>query len=173
MQPLRVALIDDVLVALVGVGVELVVHERVCSGDEQDGLLAAHLADFGGVDEVAALDLQVLGCRRRLTPGLVIGHLVDGLLANHLRNLLVGGVRLASEEERGVAAVHDGLGLLVVLRFELAHGLQDDGDADVSGTRDGDGLLDLRDGADVGELVEDEVHGGRQLSAVVGERLAA
>lgn len=80
---------------------------------------------------------------------------------------------LAAEEQGGVAAVHDGLRLLVVLRFELGHGLQDDGDADVAGTRDGDGLLNLRDGPDVRELVEDEVDGSRQLAAVVGERLAA
>ena len=102
-----------------------------------------------------------------------IGHLVDGLLANHLRDFLVGGVRLAAEEQSGVAAVHDGLRLLVVLRFELGHGLQDDGDADVAGARDGDGLLNLRDGPDVRELVEDEMDRCRQLAAVVGERLAA
>ena len=98
---------------------------------------------------------------------------MDGLLANHLGNLLVSGVRLAAEEQGGVAAIHDGLRLLVVLRFELRHGLQDDGDADVAGARDGDGLLNLRDGPDVRELVEDEVDGSRQLAAVVGERLAA
>ena len=154
-------------------GVELVIHERVGARDEEDGLLAAHLPDFSGIDEVAALDLQVLARGRGLPRGLVIGHLVDGLLANHLRNLLVGGVAFAAEEERGVAAVDDGLRLLVVLAFQLAHGLQDDGDADVAASRDRDGLLNLRDGADVGELVEDEVHRGRELSAVVRERLAA
>lgn len=73
---------------------------------------------------------------------------MDGLLANHLRNLLVGGVRLATEEERRVAAVDDGLRLLIVLAFQLAHGLQDDGDADVTGTGDRDGLLNLRDSAE-------------------------
>ena len=51
--------------------------------------------------------------------------------------------------------------------------MQDDGDADVARARDGDGLLNLRDGPDVRELVEDEVDGRRQLAAVVGERLAA
>ena len=60
MQALRVAFVHDVAIALVGVRVELVVHERVGTRDEQDGLPAAHLADFSGVDEVAALDLQVL-----------------------------------------------------------------------------------------------------------------
>ena len=59
-QAFGVALVHDVAVALVGVRVELVVHERVGTRDEQDGLPAAHLADFSGVDEVAALDLQVL-----------------------------------------------------------------------------------------------------------------
>ena len=63
---------------------------------------------------------------------------------------------------------------LSYLDFKLAHGLQDDGDADVAACAgDGDGLLDLRDGADVGELVEDEVDRGRELAAVVGEGLAA
>ena len=51
--------------------------------------------------------------------------------------------------------------------------MQDDGDADVAGARDGDGLLNLRDGPDVRELVEDEMDRCRQLAAVVGERLAA
>lgn len=55
-----IGLVHDVAVALVGVRVELVVHERVGARDEQNGLPTAHLADFGGVDEVAALDLQVL-----------------------------------------------------------------------------------------------------------------
>ena len=61
-QALRVALVHDVAVALVGVRVELIVHERVGARDEQDGLPAAHLADFRCVDEVAALYLQVLRC---------------------------------------------------------------------------------------------------------------
>ena len=51
--------------------------------------------------------------------------------------------------------------------------MQDDGDADVAGARDGDGLLNLRDGPDVRELIEDEMDRCRQLAAVVGERLAA
>lgn len=172
-QALRVALVHDVAVALVGVRVELVVHERVGARDEQDGLPAAHLADFRRVDEVAPLYLQVLRCRACLPCTLPVGHLVDGLLANHLRDFLVGGVRLAAEEQGGVAAVHDGLRLLVVLRFELGHGLQDDGDTDVAGARDGDGLLNLRDGPDVRELVEDEMNRCRQLAAVVGQRLSA
>lgn len=62
MQALRVALVHDVAVALVGVRVELVVHEWVGASDEQDGLPAAHLADFRRVDEVATLYLQVLRC---------------------------------------------------------------------------------------------------------------
>ena len=51
--------------------------------------------------------------------------------------------------------------------------MQDDGDADVTGARDGDGLLNLRDGSDIRELVEDEVDRGGQLAAVVGECFAA
>ena len=51
--------------------------------------------------------------------------------------------------------------------------MQDDGDADVAGARDGDGLLNLRDGPDVRELVEDEMDRCRQLAAVVGQRLSA
>ena len=129
-EPLLVALVNDVAIASVGVRVILLVHQGVGARDEQDGLLAAHLANLGGVDEVAALYLQVLAGRARLARALAIGHLVDGLLANHLGNLLVGGVRLAAEEQRRVAAVHDGLGLLVVLGLKLAHGLQDDGDAE-------------------------------------------
>ena len=57
MDALLVALVHDVAVAPVRVRVELVVHERVRARDEQDGLLAAHLANLGGVDEVAALNL--------------------------------------------------------------------------------------------------------------------
>ena len=98
---------------------------------------------------------------------------MDGLLANHLRNLLVGGVRLATEEERRVAAVDDGLRLLIVLALQLAHGLQDDGDADVTGTGDRDGLLNLRDSADVGELIEDEMHRGREFPAIIRKGFSA
>ena len=98
---------------------------------------------------------------------------MDGLLANHLRNLLVGGVGLATEEERRVAAVDDGLRLLIVFAFQLAHGLQDDGDADVTGTGDRDGLLNLRDSADVGELIEDEMHRGREFPAIIRKGFSA
>lgn len=91
---------------------------------------------------------------------LVVGELVNGLLADHLRDLLVRAVGLAAQKQGGVTAVHDGLRLLVVLRLKLAHGLQNDGDADVPASGHSDGLLDLRDGADIGELVEDEMHRG-------------
>ena len=87
--------------------------------------------------------------------------------------LIVGGVGLATEEERRVAAVDDGLRLLIVFAFQLAHGLQDDGDADVTGTGDRDGLLNLRDGADVGELIEDEMHRGREFPAIIRKGFSA
>ena len=172
-EALRVALVHDIHVPLVAVGIVFVVHERVGARDEQDGLFAAHLGDLRRVDQVAALYLHVLGRAGRLAGAFVVGELVDGLLADHLRDLLVRAVGLAAQKQGGVAAVHDGLRLLVVLRLKLAHGLQDDGDADVPASGHGDGLLDLRDGADVGELIEDKVHRRRQLAAVVRECLPA
>ena len=51
--------------------------------------------------------------------------------------------------------------------------MQDDGDADVTGTGDRDGLLNLRDGADVGELVEDEMHRGREFPAIIRKGFSA
>ena len=62
-QALGIAFIHDVTISLVGVRVELIVHERVGARYEQDGLPTAHLADFRRVDEVATLYLQVLRCR--------------------------------------------------------------------------------------------------------------
>lgn len=54
-----------------------------------------------------------------------------------------------------------------------AYGLQDDGDADVTGTGDRDGLLNLRDSADVGELIEDEMHRGREFPAIIRKGFSA
>ena len=39
MQTLPVALIHDIAVSLMGVGVVLIIHEQVGTGDEQDCLL--------------------------------------------------------------------------------------------------------------------------------------
>ena len=173
MQPFRVPLVHDVAVSLVPPWVEFVIHERVGSGNQEDGFSAAHLSDFGGINEVSPLNLQVLARAGRLPGRLVVGHLMDGLLANHLRNFLVRGIGFSTEEEGRVAAVHNGLGLLVVLRFQLAHGLEDNRDADVPGACDCDGLLNLRDSADVRELVKDEVNRPWQLTPIVRERLPA
>ena len=60
MQTLPVALIHDIAVSLMGVGVVLIIPERVGTGDEQDCLSAAHLSDFCCVDKVTTLNLQVL-----------------------------------------------------------------------------------------------------------------
>lgn len=151
-------------VALKGV---LVVHQRARPGDEQYRLAARELGDLRRVDEVAPLDLHVLRGGRRLPAGLVKGHLVDRLLADHLRDLPVGLVGFAPEKKRRIAAVDDRLGVLVVAGLKLRHALQDDRDADVAASHDGDGLLDVRYRADIGKFVENEVDGNGQLAVVV------
>ena len=186
-MPLKVLLEVERLVvqaSLVAAGIEvdvvrmgldgiLLVLQRVCARDQEDRVLAAHLADLGGIDELAPLDLHVLRAGGGLPVRLAERGLMDGLVADHLGDLLVGGVRLAAQEERRVAAVDDRLGILVIARIELCHGLQDDRDRDVARAGDRDGLLDVRQLADVGELVEDEVHHPRQLAVVLDVRAAA
>jgi len=70
--------------------VVLLVLERIRASDQEDRILAAHLADLSGIDELAALDLHVLRPGRGLPVRFAERGLMDGLVADHLGDLLVG-----------------------------------------------------------------------------------
>ena len=96
------------------------------------------------------------------------------LLPDHLRNLLIGVCRLASQVEHRVAGVHNRRRVvLAVVLVELREGLADHGHGDVAASGDRDHPLEIGDGADVRKLVEHEVHASREPSRESLERALA
>ncbi|GEM_PF-3608636 len=104
----------------------------------------------------------------------VHGDVRDRLLADHLRDLLVGIRRLAAQVEHRVAGVHDRRRVvLAVVLVELREGLADHGHGDVAAPGDRDHPLEVGDGADVRELVENKVHASRKPPREALERALA
>ena len=103
----------------------------------------------------------------------VHGHGRNGLLADRLGDLLVRLHRLAAKEQRRVAVVLDDLGALAVALLKLRERLNYHRAGDVPASHSRYSLLEVRELADVRELVEDEVHVGRQASAVALKRRIA
>ncbi len=138
--------------------------------DEHDRLAPAEPRHLRGLDEVALDGLGARGAGALLSSRLAGPAGGDGLLAHGLRDSAVGVPGLAAQEERRVAAVDDGVGVVAVPRLELRQGLQDDRDSYVARPHDGDGPLEVGEAPHVGELVEDEVHGHGQAPAVLAQR---
>ena len=68
--------------------VVLLVLERIRASDQEDRILAAHLADLSGIDELAALDLHVLRPGRGLPVRFAKRGLMDGLVADHVTEVV-------------------------------------------------------------------------------------
>ena len=83
---------------------------------------------------------------------------VDGLVAEPVADGFGGGCLVASEEEPAVAVAGDGFPVVFIQAFALGDGLQDDRAADATRADGGDESHEVRDFADVGELVEQAVH---------------
>lgn len=147
--------------------VVLLVEERVGARDEHDRLAAVEPAHLGCLDEVALRRLPARAPPRRRAARVALRHGGHRLLADRLGDLLVRLGRLPPEEQNRVAAVDDRLGVVSVRTLELRDGLQNGRDRDVAAADDGHGLLHVGHAADVGELVEDEAHRGRQAPAVL------
>ena len=110
--------------------VVLPIAQRVGARYEHDRLVARHLADLRRLDEIALDDVPVSRRGAHGPAALVECEDRDRLLAGHLRDLPVGLVRLAAEEQRRVAAVDDGLNE----KNYILPGLGDAGDR-IYGTR--------------------------------------
>ena len=129
---------------------------------------------LGGLHELTLYEAVVVRVGGIRAPRVVHGDVGDGLLADHVGNLLVGVCRLAPEEQQRVAGVHYGLGIVLpVGLLKLGEGLQDHRDRDVAASRDGDHALEVRYGTDVCELVEHEVDASGQPSREARERRLA
>lgn len=71
----------------------------------------------------------------------------------------------AGEEDPVVAVAADGVRALGVLAAQLVHGLHDQEEADVATAGGGDHRIHVRDGGQVGEFVQQEVHADGQRAA--------
>lgn len=90
-----------------------------------------------------------------------------GELAQALGDLLVGLEVAAPEEQRRVAVALDDVGVVLVHLLELRDRLQDGRDVDPARAQGRDLDVEVGDAADVGELVEDAVHGNLAVRAGV------
>ena len=91
---------------------------------------------------------------------------VDGLVAEPVADGFGGGCLVASEEEPAVAVAGDGFPVVFIQAFALGDGLQDDRAADATRADGGDESHEVRDFADVGELVEQAVHIAAEPAAI-------
>lgn len=94
-------------------------------------------------------------------PALVPGDDGDRLLAYCLGDLLHGVGGLAAQEQRRVAAVDDGRGVILVGALELREGLQAECHGDVAAAHHGHHLLHVGEAPDVRELVHEHDHRAR------------
>lgn len=155
-------------------GVVFVVLERVGSRDEQQGLPPGEASHLVGEHERSLEDRSVHGGRLVLPLRVVEGEGGDGLVSQHLRDLLVGAEQRRPQEQRRVATGPDGQRLLLAVgALQLLEGLQDHGHRDVPASDDRDEPVYVGKLADVRELVEDQVHGRGKLAAVVDDRRIA
>lgn len=162
--------VDELVAGMAFEPVLLVAH-GVRARDEHDCLVAREPAHLAGLHQVALGRVVVAGGRRVRPARVVDCQGRERLLADGLRNLLVGLGRLAAQEQRDVAVVaYDLRLLLVVVCGELTGGLEDHLARDVPAAHDGDGLVEVGDVAGVGELVEYEGDVRGQLAAIALER---
>ena len=149
------------------------VAQRRGVAEQHERPVPAHAAHLGGLHQVALDVAGVSGGRAAVAAANVLRVDLDGLLADHLGNHLLGVHALAAQVEQRVAVVHDGLRIVAVGALELGEALQDDGHVDVAAADDRDHVLDVRQPAHVGELVADKMHGARQGAAGQRVRLVA
>ena len=96
---------------------------------------------------------------------------LNGLLAQQLGHILVGALLIAAQVEKGVGVADDPLPGVLEELLELGDILQDDGGHHIPGAHGGlEPCIPVRQGH-IGELVEQEPHGDRQLPAVYLVRL--
>ena len=80
------------------------------------------------------------------------------------------GLLIAAEIDKLVAVADNGFPLLFKQGFQLCHVLQNDADADSSGTHNGKNLIKVIRQRNVCKFVHQEMHRNRQTSAMLGIR---
>ena len=91
---------------------------------------------------------------------------VDGLLAQHLRQVFQGGRLAAAEENLAVHVAHDGVRIVLVDGFQLASRLQNKAGGDLTAADGSHQLFQIGNLPDVGALVNQAPHMDGQLAAV-------
>ena len=112
-----------------------------------------HLLEGGAVAGAVATGVRGVEC-------------VDGLLAQHLRQVFQGGRFAAAEENLAVHVAHNGICVVLVDGFQLASRLQNKAGRDLTAADGRHQLFQIGDLPDVGALVDQAPHMDGQLAAV-------
>ena len=91
---------------------------------------------------------------------------VDGLLAQHLRQVFQGGRLAAAEENLAVHVAYDGIRIVLVDGFQLASRLQNKAGRNLTAANGGHQLFQIGDLPDVGALVNKASYMDGQFAAV-------
>ena len=91
---------------------------------------------------------------------------IDGLLAQHLRQVFQGGGFGASEENLAVHVAHDGVCIVLVNGFQLTFRLQNKASRNLTAADGRHQLFQIGNLPDVGTLVNQAPHMDGQLAAV-------
>ena len=143
-------------------------HGERLRGQMREGIVV-DIRQVGDVRIVAVAEDQCLAIF--LAQPLQLGNgdqrLAGGLVGAAQGFQLLKQRQLAAGEEHPVVAVAaDGVRVLGVLAAQLVHGLHDQEEANVAAAGGGDHRVHVRDGGQVGEFVQQEVHADGQRAAL-------
>ena len=147
---------------------DLAAQERVYAAQQVDAPVVVQMSELVRGEQFAAGALVVDGVAAARAFRFARGAGVDGLLAEDLRDPFRGGWFVAAEEQCRIAVAGDRLPAFLVHRLDLRDGLEDHAHRNASRTDCGDQLVEIRDSADVRELVQETVQGSGELLPGVG-----
>ena len=139
----------------------------------QDALAAIHHCQLIHGHQGLSEFLVVQAVRYLTSPALAGIEGVDGLLAEEFFHLLQRCLFLASQEKQRVAVSDDRVRVVLVNRLQLGLSLQHDAGGNLPAADRRDQLLEIRNLADVGKLIDQAANMHRQASAMLIVRFFA
>lgn len=115
----------------------LQVHDWLGTPDEQQAVVVVQLADFIWGQQLSAGHLEVGGPGTASALCFAMGLCVDGGLAQHLGDVLVGAGLIAAQIKDAVRVAGNGLPGILVQFLDLCHVLNDRAGRDVSASHGG------------------------------------
>ena len=109
----------------------LQVHDWLGTPDEQQAVVVVQLADFIWGQQLSAGHLEVGGPGTASALCFAMGLCVDGGLAQHLGDVLVGAGLIAAQIKDAVRVAGDSLPVILVQALNLGHVLNDGGGRDI------------------------------------------